>query len=179
MADSNLRDALEALASGRLSRRAFIARATALGLTAAMAGLLADDPSVALGAPVTVNATPAAGGGKGAVGPAADVLSYSSFNVDQAPLQIQADKMDLYLYGLKTAGAKDLAANPKGVSLIEAPASTLSLILNPAPPRQGEINPFAIKEIRQAMQFLIDRDFIANNIYQGRARPMLCSVSPL
>ncbi|HEU5432444.1 MAG TPA: ABC transporter substrate-binding protein [Thermomicrobiales bacterium] len=179
MADSSLRAALEALVAGRLSRRAFIARATALGLTPALARTLALDPAVALAAPVTVSATPAAGPGKGAIGPASDILSYASFNVDQAPLEIQAGKMDLYLYGLKTAGAKDLAANPKGVSLIETPASTLSLILNPAPPRQGELNPFAIKEIRQAMQFLVDRDFIANNIYQGRARPMYCSVSPL
>jgi peptide/nickel transport system substrate-binding protein len=63
--------------------------------------------------------------------------------------------------------------------LIQAPASTLSLILNPAPAREGELNPFAIREIRQAVQYLIDRDFIAGDIYGGRAVPMLSNVSPL
>ena len=28
------------------------------------------------------------------------------------------------------------------------------------------------------MQYLIDRDFIANDIYQGRALPMLTNISP-
>ena len=68
---------------------------------------------------------------------------------------------------------------PRVFALIQAPASTLSLILNPAPPREGELNPFAIKTIRQAMQFLVDRQFIAGDIYGGRAVPMISHVSPL
>jgi peptide/nickel transport system substrate-binding protein len=112
------------------------------------------------------------------IGPAADRLIFSSFNVDQAPLEIVQDKMDLYLYGLKAAGAEELAG-AEDVRLIQAPASTLSLILNPAPAREGELNPFSIKVIRQAVQYLIDRDFIAGDIYGGRAVPMLSHVSPL
>jgi peptide/nickel transport system substrate-binding protein len=111
-------------------------------------------------------------------GPAAERLLFSSFNVDQAPLEIVDDKMDLYLYGLKAAGAEELAG-AEGVRVIQAPASTLSLILNPAPAREGEFNPFAIREIRQAVQYLIDRDFIAGDIYGGRAVPMISHVSPL
>jgi peptide/nickel transport system substrate-binding protein len=112
------------------------------------------------------------------IGPVADKLVFSSFNVDQAPLEITNGKMDLYLYGLKAAGAEDLK-DAKGVRLIQAPASTLSLILNPAPAREGELNPFAVREIRQAVQYLIDRDFIASDIYGGRAAPMVTNVSPL
>ena len=114
----------------------------------------------------------------GGPGPAADRLIFSAFNVDQAPIEITQDKMDLYLYGLKAAGAEELAG-AEDVRVIQAPASTLSLILNPAPAREGELNPFAIREIRQAVQYLVDRDFIAGDIYGGRAVPMVSHVSPL
>ena len=111
-------------------------------------------------------------------GPAADTVTFSAFNVDQAPLNIQNGDMDLYLFSLKTAGAQSLEGT-EGVRLIQAPASTLSLILNPAPANEGELNPFSIVEVRRAMQYLVDRDFIANDIYQGRALPMLSNISPL
>jgi peptide/nickel transport system substrate-binding protein len=106
------------------------------------------------------------------------VVGFSAFNVDQAPQNIQHGDMDLYLFGLKTAGAKSLDGD-QNVRLIQAPASTLALILNPAPAPQGDLNPFSIPQVRQAMQYLVDRDFIANDIYQGRALPMTTSVSPL
>ncbi|MGH2614922.1 MAG: ABC transporter substrate-binding protein, partial [Thermomicrobiales bacterium] len=111
-------------------------------------------------------------------GPAAERLIFSAFNVDQAPIEITQDKMDLYLYGLKAAGAEELT-DAEGIRLIQAPASTLSLVLNPAPAREGELNPFSFRPIRQATQFLIDREFIANDIYGGRAVPMISHVSPL
>ncbi|HYO29234.1 MAG TPA: ABC transporter substrate-binding protein [Thermomicrobiales bacterium] len=156
----------------RLSRRTLAVRAATLGMATPWLASILTEPTMA-------QEDPATGGAEGRVGPAADRLIFSSFNVDQAPLEIRNDRMDLYLYGLKTAGARDVAETPEGVRLIQAPASTLSIVLNPAPPREGELNPFALKPIRQAMQFLIDRDFIANDIYQGNALPMLSHVSPL
>ena len=74
--------------------------------------------------------------------------------------------MDLYLYGLKTEAAQELQG-AEGVQLFQAPATTLSLILNPAPAPEGKLNPFSIPEVRQAMQYLVNRDFIAQDIYRG------------
>ncbi len=110
-------------------------------------------------------------------GPAADRLLYNSFFVDRAPLDIEAGNMDLYLFGLKTEAAQDLRGTP-GVKLIDAPATTVSLILNPAPARDGELNPFSIREIRQAMQYLVNREAIAQDIYLGAGQPMLTHVGP-
>lgn len=176
MAVRDLVDLLNRAASGDFSRRRLISGAAGLGLTASLAERLAGGPPAAAAAARAQESTPAAGGRPG---PAADKLLFSSFNVDQAPLEIQSGKMDLYLFGLKTPGARDIAEDPQGVRLVQAPASTLSLVLNPAPPREGELNPFAFRPVRQAMQFLVDRQFIANDIYQGRAVPMLSHVSPL
>jgi peptide/nickel transport system substrate-binding protein len=150
-----------------ISRRRLIQSATAAGLVAALSQT-----------GVVAALARAAAQESGGVGPAAERLIFSAFNVDQAPIEITQDKMDLYLYGLKAAGAEDLA-DAEEVRLIQAPASTLSLILNPAPAREGELNPFTIREIRQAVQYLVDREFIAGDIYGGRAVPMLSNVSPL
>ena len=62
--------------------------------------------------------------------------------------------------------------------MIEAPALTLSLILNPAPAPEGQLNPFSILKVRQAVQHLIDRQYIAREIYQGQASPMYTPNSP-
>ena len=170
---ADLQNMLRDLTTGRLSRRRFIQQATALGLSASAAATLA-------GQTAAFQASPAAGSAATTVGPALDSLIFSSFNVDQAPLQIQNGEMDLYLFGLKIDAARQLAESaPEAIELIEAPASTLSLILNPAPAPEGDLNPFSIREIRQAMQYLVDREFIASDIFQGRALPMFSPIGPL
>ncbi|MCB0062439.1 MAG: hypothetical protein KDE19_09995 [Caldilineaceae bacterium] len=110
-------------------------------------------------------------------GPAVETLYFKSFNVDRAPLDIEAGEMDLYYYNLKIAAARELRDNDT-VNLYEAPANTLSLILNPAPAAEGDLNPFSIPEIRRAMQRLVDREFVAREIYQGQATPMYTVNSP-
>ena len=110
-------------------------------------------------------------------GPAVDTLYFRAFNVDRAPLDLAAGEMDLYYYNLKIAAARELS-NQQGIKLYEAPANTLSLILNPAPAPEGQLNPFSIRAVRQAMQRLIDREFVAREIYQGQAMPMYTPASP-
>ncbi|MFL5761326.1 MAG: ABC transporter substrate-binding protein [Thermomicrobiales bacterium] len=175
---SALSSLIQELTTGKLTRRQFLERAAALGVSAPLAARLAAQPeaAVAQATPVgTPTGSPTAGGPPG---PAVDKVGFSAFNVDQAPKNIENGDMDLYLFGLKTTGAKSLEGN-QNVRLIQAPASTLALILNPAPAPQGDLNPFSIPQVRQAMQYLVDRDFIANDIYQGRALPMTTNVSPL
>ena len=109
-------------------------------------------------------------------GPAVERLYFKAFNVDRAPLDLEAGEMDLYYFNLKIAAARELRDN-EGIQLYEAPASTISLILNPAPAPEGRLNPFAIKEVRQAMQRLVDREFVTREIYQGQAAPMYTNVA--
>ena len=111
-------------------------------------------------------------------GPAAERVFFQAFDVDRAPKDLEAGRMDLYMFSLKTAAAEELADDER-VNLYQAPATTLSLVLNPAPAQEGKLNPFSIKEIRQAMQYLVDRDFIARDIFRGRAFPMVSHVSPI
>lgn len=101
-------------------------------------------------------------------GPAVDVVEFGSFHVDQAVTELKAGRMDLYLTGLKIAAALQVR-DDENIKKFQAPASSISLILNPAPAREGALNPFSIKEVRQAMNWLVDRQFIVNDIYGGLA----------
>ncbi len=110
-------------------------------------------------------------------GPASDSIVFRAFHVDLAPQELGRDAMDMYVFNLKTEAAQALRDDEE-IQLFEAPASMISLILNPAPAPEGQLNPFSIAEVRRAMQHLINRNFIAQEIYKGLARPMFTHVSP-
>ena len=110
-------------------------------------------------------------------GPAVDKVYFKAFHVDRAPLDLEQGNMDLYLFGLKTAAATELR-DSDDLQIFEAPATTLSIILNPAEAPEGQLNPFSIREVRWALQHLINRDFVAGEIYRGMADPMVTHVSP-
>jgi peptide/nickel transport system substrate-binding protein len=110
-------------------------------------------------------------------GPASERIYFRAFHVDIARLSMEADEMDLYSFSLKTEEARRL----KGVGDIkvyQAPASSISLLVNPAPALEGELNPFSIRKVRQALQYVINRKFIAQEIYKGLAQPMITHVGP-
>ena len=109
-------------------------------------------------------------------GPAVETLRFRAFDVDRAPLDLQAGEMDLYYYNLKISAAREL--EEEQIQLFEAPATTISLILNPAPAAEGALNPFSLPDVRRAVQRLVDREFVAREIYQGQAVPMLTNISP-
>ena len=101
-------------------------------------------------------------------GPAADKVFFRSFHVDRAPLELTSGNMDLYYFGLRTDAALDLQDDPT-TQLYEAPSTTLSLILNPAPAPDGRLNPFSLPEVRRAMQFLVERNLMYAPVSSGGA----------
>ena len=110
-------------------------------------------------------------------GPVVDTVYFKAFDVDRAPLDLRQGNMDLYLFGLKIQAATELRGTP-GVRIYEAPATNLSVILNPAPAPDGELNPFSIKKVRQAVQRLVNREFVVGDVYRGMALPMITHLSP-
>ncbi len=109
-------------------------------------------------------------------GPAADKLIFKAFNVDIAATALQKGEMDMYIYSLKTLAAQDLA-KVQGIAMYQAPATSIGLVLNPAPAPAGQFNPFSVKAIRFALNQVIDRNYIAQQVYQGSAKPMYSHLS--
>lgn len=110
-------------------------------------------------------------------GPASERIQFQSFHVDLAGISLQAGDMDMYIFSLKTEAARQLIDVPD-ITVYKAPATMISLILNPAPAPEGQLNPFSIKEVRSALQYVVNRRFIAQEIYKGLAEPMLAHVGP-
>ncbi len=110
-------------------------------------------------------------------GPATDRIQFKSFHVDLAGASIKAGDMDMYAFSLKTEAARDIQDDPN-IRIYQAPATSISLILNPAPAPEGELNPFSLREVRFALQYAVDRRFIAQEIYKGLAKPMPVQVGP-
>ncbi len=110
-------------------------------------------------------------------GPAVDKIGFKAFAVEIAPAALDDEQMDMYIFALRTSAAKTIQNNP-AVKIHQAPATTVSIILNPAPAPEGDLNPFSIREVRFALQYLVNRDFVANEIYQGLAVPMVTHISP-
>ncbi len=110
-------------------------------------------------------------------GPAADKIQFKAVAVELAPAAVEKGEVDIYYFNLKSVAAREIRETA-GIDIHQAPATTLSLVLNPAPAPDGELNPFSISEVRSALQSLINRDFVANEIYQGLAVPMTSHLTP-
>ncbi|MBI4339662.1 MAG: hypothetical protein HY680_06880 [Chloroflexi bacterium] len=110
-------------------------------------------------------------------GPASERVQFQSFHVDLAGESLKAGQMDMYFFSLKTEAAQKLRSTPK-VTVYQAPATSISLLLNPAPAPAGEMNPFSLRDVRYALQYAVNRQFIAQEIYKGLAEPMVAHLGP-
>ncbi|GBC72046.1 Heme-binding protein A [Candidatus Calditenuaceae archaeon HR02] len=111
-------------------------------------------------------------------GPAAERIIFRGIgSQDIADREIKAERIDIFLFNLKTEAARRLRGDPS-IKLIEAPATMYSILLNPAPAPSGQLNPFSIREVRQAIQYLVNRDEVVSVIFKGLAQPMYSFVSP-
>ncbi|MCL7384320.1 MAG: ABC transporter substrate-binding protein [Thaumarchaeota archaeon] len=111
-------------------------------------------------------------------GPAVDRILFKKVDQDLAPKLIERGDIDIYFYNLKIPTAREYMKS-ESVKIYQAPSTTISILLNPAPAPDGELNPFSIPEIRFAVNYLIDREYIARSIYGGYAVPMYSHVSSL
>ena len=110
------------------------------------------------------------------VGAMVDTLVwYEQPNQAQALIDLSSGAMDLYMFQLRTAA--DIAsakANPD-LYTITTGGSLNDLFINPiaitGTPPDGTGNPFTHREIREAMNWIIDRDFISQEISGGALFP--------
>ena len=109
-------------------------------------------------------------------GPNVDSVIFSQAGVDEAVAEMKNGKLDFYQFSLRIAAANDLDKTGD-TQVFRAPSGSVSIFMNPAPAREGEFNPLSKKEIRQAVSQLIDRPFIASDIYGGAAVPQYTFVS--
>lgn len=110
-------------------------------------------------------------------GPAADSITFKRVPLDLAVAAVEGKEIDAYIFGLRPAQAKAVAGRP-GIKLYPAPSGLYSVVLNPAPAPAGELNPLADRQIRFALNYLINREFIVKELFAGLGAPMVLYLTP-
>ncbi len=102
--------------------------------------------------------------------------------IDQAEAavtQLQAGEIDIYAYGVTDADVFATVKADPNLAYTTAFGSYTEMTLNQAGPefQDGRLNPFYSAKIREAMNWLMDRDYIAQEIYGGLAIPKYTSLN--
>jgi peptide/nickel transport system substrate-binding protein len=110
-----------------------------------------------------------------------EVLVASEPEAADAIQQLKNDTMDVYAYGMANASlyAEVLAApGLTSVSNLDLYYELTSNPVGPTFPATGKLNPFSDSQFREAMHWLIDRDYIAGDIMGGLAVPRFTCLHP-
>lgn len=88
--------------------------------------------------------------------------------------RLEANEIDLYSFTVSDPEIFERILANDSLGYEQAFGSYSELTFNPAGPvfsGSGKLNPFAVPEIREAVNWLIDREYIAEEIYGGMAVP--------
>ena len=107
----------------------------------------------------------------------ADQVKFIRFsNENVAYQEVSNGQLDSYFFQIPLQLVESAKKNPN-LEVFEKEGLSYGLLLNPYHGNQT-FNPFSIKEIRFAMNFLIDRNFIVNNILKGFSNPIVEPYGP-
>jgi len=106
-------------------------------------------------------------------GPYADELIYSVVPLDQAVSSVAAGDSDIYMFSLADAADKTAARDNPNINSYESYNGLWNILVNPVPHGAGVsgINVMAIQDVREALNWLFDRNYIATQIMGGFAVP--------
>ena len=87
--------------------------------------------------------------------------------------QVKAGNLDTYFYRIPLEVVSDVKTNPS-LKIYERTAGSIGILLNPAPTKNpNTINPFQFRQVRYALNYLINRDFIVDEVLKGYGTPMI------
>jgi peptide/nickel transport system substrate-binding protein len=94
-------------------------------------------------------------------------------NENVALEEVRSGALDMYFYGIPVEAAEDARNDPR-LKVYDKTAGSLGLLINPAPTADpGSLNPFQFREVRFALNYLIDREFVINEILRGYGSPLI------
>jgi hypothetical protein len=112
-----------------------------------------------------------------------DVITIETDHSATAVSKLLADELDVYAFPISDADLKATCdANPSIVHYYENASSYNDIGFNPDGPffaATGEVNPFAIPEIRRAMNWAVNREYICSDIMSGMAIPKYTCIGSL
>ncbi len=100
-------------------------------------------------------------------------------DADVAVAQLESKDIDIYAYTVSDPELYKKVKDNKDLNYAESFGSYTELTFNPVGPEygEGELNPFSNPKIREAVNWLIDRDYIVEEIYGGLAIPKFLPIT--
>ncbi len=100
-------------------------------------------------------------------------------NPGKAVGRIEAGSRDVFAQGVTNKTVYQQLRQSRHADFDISYGSSVELTLNPSGPEfgDGQLNPFAVHAIREAMNWLVDRAYIANELYGGLAEPRYLPLS--
>ena len=91
--------------------------------------------------------------------------------------EVRNGHLDLYYFTVPADRVKD-AESRSGLRVYESTGGSYSLLVNPAAPADGSLNPFSMRDVRYALNYLVDRRLIVNELMGGHGTPMVSNYGP-
>lgn len=91
--------------------------------------------------------------------------------------EVKSGALDMYFFRIPLESADDAKNDPR-LRVYERSAGSMGFFVNPAPSTDSVINPFSSREARFALNYLIDREFMVQEILRGYGSPMLDAFGP-
>ncbi|MBK9780409.1 MAG: hypothetical protein IPP55_10230 [Anaerolineales bacterium] len=99
-----------------------------------------------------------------------DEIAVSSVTADQAVTQITAGAIDIYTRGVASDRVQEI--KDAGVCYAQSYGGYYDILFNPAVfTDTAKLNPFSNQKMREAMNWLVDRNYINQEIYGGGSLP--------
>ncbi|MFQ5572899.1 MAG: ABC transporter substrate-binding protein [Nitrosopumilaceae archaeon] len=89
--------------------------------------------------------------------------------------EVRNGNLDMYFFRISSDRIESTESR-EGLQVFESTGGSYSLLVNPA--ESEEFNPFSIRDVRFALNYLIDRKLIVNELMGGYGAQMISYVSP-
>jgi peptide/nickel transport system substrate-binding protein len=87
--------------------------------------------------------------------------------------ELKSGNLDTYYFRIPLEAASEIKNIPT-LKKYDKLSGSFGLLLNPSPTNSsGSLNPFSLREVRYAMNYLIDREFVVDEILKGLGTPLL------
>ncbi|MDH3192502.1 MAG: ABC transporter substrate-binding protein, partial [Nitrosopumilus sp.] len=89
--------------------------------------------------------------------------------------EVRNGNLDIYYYKISSDRLENIESR-EGLQVFDSTGGSYSILINPA--ESNKFNPFSEKEARFALNYLIDRKLIVNELMGGYGAPMISYYSP-
>ncbi len=91
--------------------------------------------------------------------------------------EVRAGNLDVYYHAVPPDRVED-PRDREGLRVYDSTGGSYSILANPAEPASGALNPFSLREVRFALNYMVDRGLVVNELMGGYGVPMVSNYGP-